>query len=322
MVSIIYVTWNRKDSLMRSIRSVTETAKNPDYELLVVDNASADGTVKMIEEMFPFVKIIQLDANYGPITARNIGAAKASGEILLFLDDDCFLRKDVIPSVIDKFNGDDKVAAVAAKVINAFSGAIESDFYPVINSAEWKKDIYVWSFHSEGAVAIKKEAFIAAGSYCEEYFRQGESLELSLRLNSLGYRIIYSPEIEIFHEASSLMRDRNRINSYEVRNTLWNDYLGENGLEMALVRGYHIAFYFWSAIKGKIPFPLYFKALYEGLFKIPKYRKVHLDDKTKKTINHIRTNVVQSKLEYDSIIPVGNNYIFSALKKRLLKAEK
>lgn len=101
-VSIVVATFNREQALRQCLTSVqgqTLTAT----EVIVVDDASTDGTKKMVRKEFPSVQYSRLDRNSGPATARNRGIALASGDIVAFTDDDCIPPSDWIETIVGAF---------------------------------------------------------------------------------------------------------------------------------------------------------------------------------------------------------------------------
>lgn len=98
-VSIIVPTRNRKDWLRQALRSARDQTW-PDKEMVVVDEASTDGTIAMLAEEFPEAQIVKHAASRGPSAARNSGIAAAGGDWILFLDDDDVLHPDHIESLV------------------------------------------------------------------------------------------------------------------------------------------------------------------------------------------------------------------------------
>jgi GT2 family glycosyltransferase len=313
-VAIIFVTWNRKGLVCEAIRSVFAVARCTDFEIIVVDNASTDGTADKVAKEFPSVRIIILHKNCGPVMGRNIGATNAAGDVLIFFDDDVVLKKDVIPLFLEKFRNDDKLAAVSGKVINYNTGKIESDFYPMFGASGQNDDLYVWNYHNEGAVAFRRDAFKNAGYYCDEYFRQGESQELSLRLYNLGYRIMYSPSIEVFHKSTPIMRDLNKINWHAARNAIWNDMLSLYGFELCITVLYRLFSYFGKVMTRRLSLGHFTGAMYEGIFKVPKHRKISYSREVRMLVDHLRTNRVTSTEGFYDLGKGGQKYILRRIK--------
>ena len=84
LVSVVIITWNRKDDVLESIQSIYEQ-NYQNVEIVVVDNGSTDGTADALAQGFPGVKIVALDRNTGVSEGRNLGVAAAKGDIIFFL---------------------------------------------------------------------------------------------------------------------------------------------------------------------------------------------------------------------------------------------
>lgn len=93
-LSIIILSFNTKELVASCIDSIYKNLKGVEYEVIVVDNASYDGTVTMLKHQYKKVRVIENDKNYGFAKGVNIGAKKATGDVLLFLNSDTELPKD------------------------------------------------------------------------------------------------------------------------------------------------------------------------------------------------------------------------------------
>ena len=115
-VTVVITTRNRKDSLRTALQSVlTQTAKP---EVLVIDDASTDGTAEMVRGEFPTVRLDQSPQALGLIVQRNRGASLANGDIIFSIDDDAaFSTPHVIEQTLAEFEHD-RVGAVAIPFIN------------------------------------------------------------------------------------------------------------------------------------------------------------------------------------------------------------
>ena len=118
-VSIVIPHWNNLDVLSECLGSILNTDLE-NWEARVVDNASADNSVASVRSNYPNVKLIENDKNYGYAGGCNIGAEAASGDFLIFLNNDTVQEKDWISNLIKTINSDDKIAAVQPKILNYY----------------------------------------------------------------------------------------------------------------------------------------------------------------------------------------------------------
>ena len=102
LVSVVIITWNRKDDVLESVQSIYKQ-NYQNVEVVVVDNGSTDGTADALAQVFPAVKIVTLNRNTGVSEGRNLGVAAATGEVIFFLDSDASLGHDTLSNIVRKF---------------------------------------------------------------------------------------------------------------------------------------------------------------------------------------------------------------------------
>lgn len=197
-ISVIIPTYNRKDLLKQAIDSYL----NQNYkkvEIIVVDNASDDGTTKLIEEQYPQIKYIKLKENIA-IKAINIGLEHVTGDIVWRTDDDAELANpNVFSQVIEVFSNNTDVDIVGAelfeKTINQF---IDWHPYEIDRSKQYPNGIKTCVFSGAGA-AIKKEVFESIGGFWGFGY---EEKEFCTRAIIAGYKVKYFPHILVNHYSS------------------------------------------------------------------------------------------------------------------------
>jgi len=207
LVSVLIVTWNRKDDTLDAIRSVYEQTY-PYFETVVVDNGSIDGTPNAVRAAFPEVKLVLLDRNIGISAGRNAGIAVARGCIILCLDSDACLGHDSLTNLVARFQAEPSIAVINSKIVNAHTMEIDGGsgwVYSEKQKASQDQEFLSWSF-SEGGAAIRKEVFDKVGLFWDKLFFGSEGQELSLRVLDAGYKILYYPKSIVYHHASSQQR--------------------------------------------------------------------------------------------------------------------
>jgi len=115
LVSVIIPTFNRKDDLLLCLNSL-KNSTYPNLEIIVVDNASTDGTYNAVKQIFPDVKIVINDRNLGVTGGRNRGAIESRGDYLLFLDHDMIVDKQMIEELLKAVRVDPKIG-IAGPII-------------------------------------------------------------------------------------------------------------------------------------------------------------------------------------------------------------
>ena len=218
-VSIIIPHWNGIDTLSECLISLFKT-RHDSYEVIVVDNASTDGSQSWLKNKYPQVKLIENDKNYGYAGGCNRGALEANGDYLIFLNNDTIQDPDWIQN-LEKFMKKDKmIAAVQPKILNYFNkrifdyaggsgGYMDRFCFPFARGRIFSKqeeDIGQYNdskqcFWSSGtAFMIRKELFFEAGKFDEYFFSHMEEIDLCWRLQAMGFQIWVEPDAVVYHK--------------------------------------------------------------------------------------------------------------------------
>ena len=108
LVSVVMLCWNRIDDVRESLSRLRLQTYSP-IEVIVVDNASTDGTPEMVEQDFAEVRLIRMEENSG-VAAYNVGFEEAEGEFIVILDDDSFPAEEAVARMVGKFQANPKLA--------------------------------------------------------------------------------------------------------------------------------------------------------------------------------------------------------------------
>jgi GT2 family glycosyltransferase len=214
VISVVIVSYNTRAQTLACINSIAEfSAQAP--ELIVVDNASADGTADAVREAFPAVKVIAESENHGFARGCNIGARAGSGDLLAFVNSDCRFESDVLgrlAQVLVEFPG----AAIAVPRLVDEHGRVQRNVaaLPTLGSVAMEylvgriRDPYDLetldrpvpvAACSGAALLIRRSDFDAVGGWDERYFMYVEDVELSYRMHERGRAIVYVPDAVLFH---------------------------------------------------------------------------------------------------------------------------
>ena len=223
LVSVLIVTWNRKDDVLETIKSVyDQTYQN--FEIIVVDNASTDGTAEAVQKTYPAVRLMKLDQNLGATGGRNAGIVIARGEIIFCLDSDASPKDDTLTHIVNKFQSEPQVGLINSKIVNAYTNQMDGIAgwaYTEKTKANQDKSFLSYAI-SEGGCAIRKEVFEHIGLFWELLFFGREGEDLSLRAWDARYKVLYWPKAIVYHRASPEKRvsTSDRI-YYDLRNSLY-----------------------------------------------------------------------------------------------------
>src|SRR3989338_9205348 len=117
-LSIITVTWNSVELIGEQIKSVKDGCKNTTFEQFVVDNASADKTVEIIEKEFPEIKLLKNDKNRGFAFPNNQAAKLATGEFLLFLNPDMRVAEGSLDKMVEWMRNHPDAGLASCKLLD------------------------------------------------------------------------------------------------------------------------------------------------------------------------------------------------------------
>lgn len=210
-LSIIIVSFNTKELLRECLKSLGDR-----HEVIVVDNASGDGSPEMVEKDFPGVVLIKNEKNLGFARANNQGIKKAKGKYLLLLNSDAQVKSKALEELVKFGEENSGAGVVGARLVNP-DGSVQPSVYhfpKLINALKdyWlgKKGAYE-KYAPSGKKPVEVEAVTGAamliprrtiekvGFLDEKYFMYFEDLDYCLRVRKAGFKIYYLPEAEIIH---------------------------------------------------------------------------------------------------------------------------
>jgi glycosyltransferase involved in cell wall biosynthesis len=176
--TVLIVSRNRRDELRRALQSAVE--QRGTVEVLVIDDASDDGTSDMVRAEFPDVRVERFEVREGSAARRNDAASLARGRIMVSIDDDAlFSSRSVVAQTLRDFDAD-CVGVVAIPYIDVRIGAREHQRAPDPDG-RWLTATFVGTAH-----AMRRDVFYRIGGYRRD-LSQGEESELALRLLDAGY---------------------------------------------------------------------------------------------------------------------------------------
>jgi GT2 family glycosyltransferase len=185
--------------------------------VLVIDDASTDGSRDLIRSGYPCVRVIENKKRRGPAFCKNLGIQNASNDLLLFLDSDVVLTASTIPELLEKEAGSTAVCFQPkilffgkTDVLNSTGGVANQLGYA------WDRGIFekdtgqydgaiVILFATSAAMLIRKDAFSEVGLFDPDYFYLNEDFDLGYRLAMQGFQTHYVPSAVCYHHMSHTM---------------------------------------------------------------------------------------------------------------------
>lgn len=209
MISVVILNFNGKRYLEKCLSSL-ESQTYRDFEVIVVDNASSDGSVDFLEAQFPWVRIIENEKNLGFAGGTNSGIRRAEGEYILTLNNDTQVDRRFLECLVGPMQSDKGVGMCAAKMLLP-DGRINSTGICLSRSgAAWDRGMFEsdrgqYNSHEEifgacaGAALYRKEMLREIGLFDEDFFLYMEDVDLAVRAKLAGWKCIYVPEAVVYH---------------------------------------------------------------------------------------------------------------------------
>ncbi len=224
-LSVIIVNYNVKYFLQLCLLSVESAMKGIDAEVFVVDNNSSDGSVEMLQETFPWVKLIANSNNAGFGAANNQAILLARGKYILLQNPDTIVAEDTYTRIIDFMELKPEAGGLGVKMIDGVGKFLpeskrglptpEVAFYKIFGlSVVFPKSKIFGKYHlgfldnreihavdvlSGAFMLIRKDVIDKIGVFDEQFFMYGEDIDLSYRISEAGYKNYYYPGTTIIH---------------------------------------------------------------------------------------------------------------------------
>jgi GT2 family glycosyltransferase/glycosyltransferase involved in cell wall biosynthesis len=246
-VSVVVVNWNGKTHLRDCFGSLQRSDYPADkLELICVDNGSRDGSVEFLRAEFPRVKVVALDRNRGFTGGNEAGVREASGDVLVFLNNDMRVEPDCLRLLIGALDAEHtctgaRVLSWDGRAIDFIRGSLNfegrgfQDSYGLPNLPELATPTETF-FPNGGAFAVTRDAYDRAGGFDPAFFAYYDDVDLGwrLRLTGTSIRVVGRAVVYHRHGATSRTQPRGQKRFLMDRNALWT--LMKNYGEFALHR--------------------------------------------------------------------------------------
>jgi len=205
-------SWNKLGSVRRNLEGLFRQTR-PFARVVVVDNASTDGTAEMIRAEFPAVHLVEMPhSRYGACETFNVGFAQAETPWIAILDDDVVLPPGWLEGATTRLMEEPETTAVlSTKVVEPGMPDSYRDS-PAVNTER-----YMSTFRGCASLA-RRDPLAEVGYYDERLFIYGNERDLTCRLLNAGYRVLQYPGVEVFHETPFGIKQGRRSLYYHARN--------------------------------------------------------------------------------------------------------
>ncbi|MBN1136181.1 MAG: glycosyltransferase family 2 protein [Anaerolineae bacterium] len=232
-VTVVIVSWNVRDLLRRCLRSILDSraadsggppSPHLQIEVVVVDNASGDGSAEMVRAEFPQVRLIANEENRGFTAANNQGLATGQGRYLMVLNPDTELASDTLATMADYLEEHPRVGVMGPQLRYA-DGRLQPSRrrFPTLTTAlfestvlgEWWPDnrfarryrmadtpddaIQTVDWLVGACLLVRREAYEEAGGLDEGFFMYSEEIDWCRRIKSAGWEVVYLPTATVIH---------------------------------------------------------------------------------------------------------------------------
>jgi len=224
-LSIIIVSWNTKDYLLKCLNSIYRNIKNMTFEIIVIDNASSDGSTEMIRLKFFDVILIENKQNIGFGAANNQAIKRSGGKYVLILNPDTEILGESLNTMVTFLNENPKVGIVGPKILNPDNSiqlTCARNFPTLATEFFWLTSLvrrfpknrvighYLMSYwdHNDrrrvdclsgACMMVRRDTLEKLGLFDEDYFMYGEDVDLCYHIKKSGWQIWYLPEAQIIH---------------------------------------------------------------------------------------------------------------------------
>ena len=249
-LSIIIVSYNNKKLLKHTIDSIYRTQQNINFEIVVVDNNSTDGSVDLIKQKYKQVKLIENNNNLGFSKANNKGINQSKGKYILLLNSDTVVTNNCFEKCVKYMDEHPGIGALGCKVVlpdgkldpackRSFPTP-EVSFYRMMGLSKLfpksrRFGKYNLTYLDENEIhdvdclvgafmMVRREVIDEVGLLDENFFMYGEDIDWCYRIKKAGWKIVYYPEAQIIHYKGGSSDKKNPKLIYEFYRSMYLFY--------------------------------------------------------------------------------------------------
>jgi hypothetical protein len=249
-LSIIIVSYNGREHLRKCLQSLAAHGPDVEHEVIVVDNASQDGSAEMVAAEFPQARLLTLPKNVGFAAGANRGIGEASGEAIVLLNPDSELKEDVFGPMLAHLRDNPDIGILAPKLRDE-DGSLQLSCrrFPTFSVALFNRYSLLtrllprnrfsarylltdWDHSAVAAVdwvsgaclMARRSLFEEIGPLDEGYFMYIEDVDLCQRVHRAGYKVVYFPEAAITHHIGRSSHTLPSRSIIERHRSMWHYY--------------------------------------------------------------------------------------------------
>lgn len=271
-LSIIIVNFNDKPYLEECLSSIEENTQNLDFEILIVDNNSSDGSQEFIKQNYPNIKLITNEENVGFAKALNRGLRESKGEFFLFLNTDTVVYPNALSPLLKELKTNPGIGAIGPALLRGenayqvsfgksvsfasqiFQKYFLNPFYKLrLKSSQKRKEV---GWLSAACFMTRREILEDVDLFDENFFLYFEDIDLCYRIRKKGWNLLFLPQARVFHKGGTSTRLDKVSSRFEYRRSQLYFYQKHNSkVSLFLLRVYFVLNFgfiqLWGFLKGK-----------------------------------------------------------------------
>lgn len=219
-VSIVITSFNRKKSVLRLLECVYRHVADPDKEIILVDNASTDGTVEALKRKYPQVILLENKENKKAVPARNQGFKLSKAKYILSIDSDNTFKEDIVSTLTKEMEKDKRIGMIGPLMLYYkhpkrvfYAGAKISPLTSITRYKTTKKD-FVGQFkeneetgHVPNCFMFRRKVLREAGYMDEDYLMSYGESDFAEKIRRAGYKIVFTPKTIVYHDVPLLRKE-------------------------------------------------------------------------------------------------------------------
>ncbi len=268
--SVVIAAYNAEKTIGACLKSIVSQKPGFDFEIVVVDDGSKDGTVK-IAKSFPKTRVME-QSHAGPAVGRNRGAKSAKGEIVVFTDSDCVLGQNWLREMVKPFEASN-IAGVQGtyrtRQRKPIARLVQLEIEKNHEKMAKEQSIDIMATYS---AAYKRSIFLELHGFDTSFpIASGEDTDFSFRVNEAGHKMVFNPRAIVFHRHPSSLKQYLRVKFFRAywRTKVYKRHkakMAKDSYTSQMVKLQTVLFYLLVLAGLGSPFSVFSSAAFAGIF--------------------------------------------------------